>query len=155
MLQKRIDLGSIPYGLAIAGEDLTKGDAVIVKVNSGVLKAYRPTTQAEADAVMGFVTFRIEEEGKADKDFETLKAGKRVVIYTLVKNNQWATTQFVGTPALGDNLVVGYTAETDAGKLRALTAGEVTAQRKPMFRTYARYTAGQGYTDPMVEVDVL
>lgn len=126
MLQKRIDFGAIPYGLAIAGEDLIKGSAVFVRLDSGVLKAYNPTTEAEANTVKGFVTYRIEEAGKGDKSFDTLKAGSRVVIYTLSKNDQWATTQFVGNPAAGAELVVGFGA-SDKGKLRAKTTGSVEA----------------------------
>lgn len=151
MLQKRIDFTSIPYGFAIAGEDLTKGDAVIIKIEAGVEKAYRPTTQAEADAVLGFVTFRIEEQGKADKDFDVLKAGSRVVIYTLVKNNMWATTQFIGALVKGDQLVVDFT-PTDKGKLRKITAGEITATRKVQFELFDKQDAGSGYTDAMAEV---
>ncbi len=152
MLQKRIDLGSIPYGLAIAGEDLVKGSAVVVKNVGGILKAFYPTTEAEAHAVRGFVTFRIEEVGKADKDFDTLKAGQRIVVYTLVNNNQWGTTQFSGTVAEHDELVVDF--DTAKGTLRKKTAGEVTASRPTQFYLYRLYSAGECYTDPMVDVDV-
>lgn len=158
MLQKRVDLGSIPYGLAVAGEDLVKGSAVVVKVESGVLKAYCPTTQAEADSVKGFVTYRMEHEEGADKDYETLKAGSRVVIYTLVKNNMWGTTQFSGTLSVGDALVVGY-GSGDKGKLRVKTTtpttGEVTTGRTTQFTLFAKSDAGYGYTDAMIDVEVV
>jgi hypothetical protein len=157
MLQKRIDLGSQPFGLAIAGEDIVKGSAVVVKVVDGELKAFLPTTEAEANAVKGFATFRIEEEGKADKDFDVIKAGKRLVIYTLVKDNMWATTEFTGTLSADDNLVVGYDATTakDAGILRALSEAEVTAKRVPQFKVFASNEAGNCYSEAMVEVFVL
>lgn len=154
MLQKRIDLGSIPFGLARAGEDIVKGSAVVVRLVGGELKAFYPTTEAEANAVKGFATFRIETNDKSDKDHDVVKAGGWVVIYTLVKNNQWATTQMDGTVAKGDNLVVGFGAN-DKGKLRRLSAAEVTANRKAQFNAYDVTTAGAGYTDAMVEADVL
>ncbi|WP_336786946.1 hypothetical protein [Paenibacillus sp. MMO-177] len=151
MLQKRIDLGSQPFGLAIAGEDIVKGSAVVVKTVGGVLKAFLPTTAAEADAVKGFATFRIEESGGADKDFDVIKKDKRLVIYTLVKDNMWGTTQFVGTPAADTDLVVGY--EADKGKLRAHKAtGEDT--RPALFSAYEVNAAGAGYTDAMIDVFV-
>ena len=152
MLQKRIDLGSIPFGLAVAGEDIVKGSAVVVKVDNGVLKAFYPSTADEADSVKGLATFRIEAAEGADKDHDVIKAGKPVVIYTLVKDNMWATTQFVGTPAKGDELVVGFEA-ADKGKLRVKKAtGE--EGRKSQFVVYEVAAAGAGYSDPMVEVFV-
>lgn len=154
MLQKRIDLGSQPFGLAIAGEDIVKGSAVVVKLTDGEWKAFLPTSEAEANSVKGFATFRIEENGKADTEFDIIKSGKRLVIYTLVKDNMWGTTEFTGTIADGTKLVVGY--ETgDFGMLRPLTAGEISASRKPQFEVYAMTDAGEGYTEAMIDVTVL
>lgn len=158
MLQKRIDKGSIPWGLAILGEDVVKGSAVCVKIDSGVLKAYYPATQAEADAVKGFATYRFEKSEGADKDYEIMKAGTRVVIYTLVKDNMWGTTQFSGTVAVGDELVVGYETN-DKGKLRRKTTtaqtGEVATGRASQFTVFAKNDAGTVYTDAMIDVEVL
>lgn len=152
MLQKRIDLGSQPFGLAIAGEDLVKGTAVVLKNEGGQMKAYAPATQGEADAVVGFVTFRIEEAGGADKDFDVIKAGKRLVVYTLVKNNMWGTTQFVDHENVkaGAGLVVDFSAE-NKGKLRLPTPTTEDA-RPRLFEVYAKNVAGAGYTDAMVDV---
>lgn len=152
MLHKRIDLGSQPFGLARAGEDIVKGSAVVVKTVGGVLKAFLPTTEAEATAVKGFATYRIEDAYGSDKDKDVIKSGGWVVIYTLVKDNMWSTSRFVGTPAADTDLVVDFT--TDKGKLRALTGAEVTASRKAQFSTYAVNAAGAGYTDAMIDVFV-
>lgn len=154
MLQKRIDTGSIPYGLAIAGEDMKKGSAVVTKIVSGVLKALRPTTEAEANAVKGFVTYRVEDVSGACTTHDTIKSGQRCVIYTLVKNNMWGTTEFAGTPAAGNELVVGYDTE-DKGKLRAKTTEEIAASRASQFKVYAAQDAGAGYTEAMIDVEVL
>lgn len=154
MLQKRIDLGSQPYGLAIAGEDIVKGSAVFVKVVAGELKAFYPTTEAEANDVKGFATRRVETAFGSDKEHDVIKAGQRFTIQTLVKDNIWATSQFVGTPAKETGLVVGFTDATDKGKLRARTAGEVTASRPVKFTVFELGTAGSGYTDALVEVNV-
>lgn len=157
MLHKRIDNGSIPFGLAIAGEDLVKGSAVVVKrTGNGAngLEAFYPTTQAEADSVKGFATFRIESIEGNDKDFDVIKKGSWVVIYTLVKDNMWGTTQFVSGVVAGDNVAVGF-GDTDKGKIRKLTAGEVTASRKALAQVDYVYSAGEGYTDPMVDVTIL
>lgn len=154
MLQRRIDLGSIPYGLAVAGEDIVKGSAVVTKFDNGVLKAFYPTTQAEADAVKGFATYRIEDVIGNDKDYDVIKAGQRLVIYTLVKDNMWATTQFVAPVNQGDELVVGFDAD-DKGKLRTKTAGELSANRASQFKVYNVSNAGEGYTDAMIDVEVL
>jgi hypothetical protein len=159
MLLRRIDDESTAFGLAIAGEDILKGSAVVTKVVAGVLTAFLPTTQAEADSVKGFATFRIDTPIGSDKEHEVIKSGTRLVIYTLVKMNMWGTTEFIGEPVAGDQLVVGFTAGTDAGKLRAITAGEVTASRKAQFEVYNTETGklgmlGWGYEDPIINVFV-
>lgn len=151
MLQKRIDLGSQPFGLAVAGEDIVKGSAVVVKVVDGELKAFYPTSVDEADEVKGFATFRIESSEGADKDHDVIKKGQRFTIYTLVKDNMWATSQFIGTPAKGAELVVGY-GEDDKGKLRVKSAEE--ADRNAQFTVYEVGTAGAGYTDALIDVFV-
>ncbi|MGE6227625.1 hypothetical protein [Paenibacillus chitinolyticus] len=153
MLQKRIDLGSQPFGLAIAGEDIVKGSAVIVKNDKGVLKAFYPATASEADGVKGFATYRIETQEGSDKEHDLIKKGTRLVVYTLVKDNMWATTQFVGTPAQDAKLVVGYEA-ADKGKLREKKATGEDA-RPALFTVYEVNSAGSGYTDSMIEVFVL
>lgn len=158
MLLKRIDLGSQPFGLAIAGEDIVKGSAVVVRNVGGVLKAFLPTTEAEANSVIGFATFRIENVELNDKDYDVIKSGKRLVIYTLVKDNMWATTRFVGTPADDADLVVDFSAG-DKGKLRIPTAAEVTANRKTQFRAYRTESGvaglhGHGYEEKLINVFV-
>lgn len=151
MLHKRIDLGSQPFGLAIAGEDIVKGSAVVVKTVDGEMKAYLPATAEEADAVMGFATFRIEEVGGSDKDFDVIKAGKRLVIYTLNKNNMWGTTRFVANAGVvaGAKLVVDFEANKGALRLPIATTED---SRPRLFEVYAKNGAGAGYTDAMLDV---
>ena len=113
MLVKRIDLGSIPMGLYDAGEELIKGRAVVLKEG----KLFHPSTVKEANAVLGFCTHRIEVKSGGDiADHDTIPMGKKAVVYTLVKNNMWGTTEFVGSPEAGDELSVAF-AGTDKGKL--------------------------------------
>lgn len=152
MLHKRIDLGSIPWGLAIAGENIVKGSAVVIKLEDGEHKAYLPTTADEADAVKGFATFRIETVEGADKDHDVIKAGQRFTIYTLVKSNMWATSEFVGELVAGDELVVAHTGD-DKGKLRKVTS-PADDDRETLFTVFDVAGAGEGYTDPMIEVVV-
>jgi GH43 family beta-xylosidase len=147
MLNKRINLGSIPIGLYEAGEAIPKGSAVVKRDG----KIYLPTTQAEADAALGFATLIIEvPEGGDYADHNVIPAGKKVVVYTLVKNNRWGTTEFSGTINAGDGLVIGYEAG-DYGKLRVRTAGEVSGSRVVMFECVEKYNAG---SVPMIDVDV-
>lgn len=113
MLVKRIDLGSIPNGLYVAGEDIEKGRAVVLKNG----KLYKPTTKEEAGRVMGLATLAIDtKEGGDVADHNVIKAGTRPVVYTLVSGNMWGTTEFVDGINVGDDLAVSYTG-ADAGKL--------------------------------------
>lgn len=127
MLVKRIDLGSLPIGLYVAGEDIVKGRAVVVKDG----KLYHPATKAEADKPLGFATLVIDtKEGGDIADHNVIKAGKRAVVYTLVQNNMWGTTEFTGV-AVGDELAVIYTGE-NAGKLTK--AGGVATDAVALFK---------------------
>lgn len=146
MLNKRIDLGSIPLGLYEAGENLTRGEAV-VRGEGG--KIYRPATVGEADAVLGFVDLVTDTPEGADVEHDAIPAGKKVIVRTLVKNNMWGTTEYAGTVAAGDGLVVGY--ETAAGKLRApMKSGE--DERPVLFTCECVYAVG---TDTgMIDVKV-
>jgi hypothetical protein len=149
MLAKRIDQNSIPLGTYTLHEDIIKGSAVFLNSDDELAL---PTSEAEAQAVLGLVTFRIEYKEGKDSDYETLEAGKRVVCYTLEKHNVWATTQHTGTIAKGDSLVVDYS-ETKKGMLRALSADEVTAKRVAQFKCVrAAYTIGD-FT--FIDVEVL
>lgn len=149
MLQKRIDTGSIPYGLATFQEDVVKGMAVCTKFVDGQEVAYLPSTQEEADAVCGFATYRIEFEDKSDVDYEVLKAGKKYTIYTLVKNNVWGTTEFVGDVKVGDKLVVDY--QDNKGKLVPVA----DSGRTPQFEVVRVQPAGTIFTKAMIDVRVL
>lgn len=118
MLLKRIDLGSIPVGFYKAGEDIVKGRAVVVRDN----EVYHCATADEAKNPLGFATLVIDtKEGGDIADHDVIKKGKPVVVYTIVKNNMWGTTEFVGDLKVGDKLAVDYS-EGNEGKLIKATA---------------------------------
>lgn len=123
MLAKRTDLGSIPFGLGIAKQDLVKGR--VVKLDTKTNEVDYATKDDEA---FGFCTYRIEvPEGGDVKDHDTIPEGKRPVVYTLVNGNIWLTTEVEGIDQLkkGDVLTVGA-----EGKLKKGTAAEGEA---PLF----------------------
>lgn len=111
MLQKRIDLGSIPFGLYKTKDEMVKGR--LVKFNQKDETLEYATSDADANA---FVTLRIETNAGGDiADHDKIAKGKKAVAYTLVKDNIWGTTEVDGiaTLAIGDKLTCG----TD-GKLK-------------------------------------
>lgn len=105
MLQKRIDLGSIPFGLYKTKDEMVKGR--LVKFNQKDELLEYATKDDEANA---FVTLRIETNAGGDiKDHDKIAKGVRAVAYTLVKDNVWSTTEVDGIDALkvGDKLTCG------------------------------------------------
>ena len=111
MLQKRIDLGSIPFGLYKTKDEMVKGRLVKFNQKDGLLEY--ATSDAEANA---FVTLRIEDNAGGDiADHDKIKKDVRAVAYTLVKDNIWGTTEVesIETVKVGDKLTCG----TD-GKLK-------------------------------------
>lgn len=111
MLQKRIDLGSIPFGLYKTKDEMVKGR--LVKFNQKDELLEYATSDAEANA---FITLRIEDNAGGDiADHDKIKKDVRAVAYTLVKDNIWGTTEVEGieTVKVGDKLTCG----TD-GKLK-------------------------------------
>lgn len=117
MLAKRTDLGSIPFGLGTAKQDLVKGR--LVKYDPVTGEVDYATT---ADEAYGFCTLRIDtNEGGDIADHDVIPKGKKPVVYTLVNGNIWLTTEVDGIDTLkkGDGLV------PDAeGKLKKGDAGE-------------------------------
>lgn len=116
MIIRRIGLGSLDLGLYEAGEDLVKGRVVCLK--SG--KIVYPT--ATTDVALGFVNGAIDTNEGSDLDYDVVKKGKKVTVQTLVKNNMFATTEYDGTLASGDEL----TFEVNTGKVIKAVA-ETTA----------------------------
>jgi len=105
MLQKRIDLGSIPFGLYETKDEMVKGR--LVKFNQKDRLLEYATSDAEANA---FITLRIEDNTGGDiADHDKIKKGVKAVAYTLVKDNIWGTTEVEGIDALkvGDKLTCG------------------------------------------------
>ena len=90
MLQKRIDLGSIPFGLYKTKDEMVKGR--LVKFNQKDELLEYATKDDEANA---FITLRIETNAGGDiADHDKIAKGVRAVAYTLVKDNIWSTTNF-------------------------------------------------------------
>lgn len=153
MLQKRRDLGSMPDGLGIVNEDIIKGSLVVRTIASDGEIVYKlPETEEEASNVYGFVTLRIDDKLRTEKHYDTIEANTRAVCYTLVKNNEWATTEFVGTETAlqsGTKLSVGYEGK-EKGKLVVATGSST-----PLFEVVCYTPALGGYEDPLLTVKVL
>lgn len=153
MLQKRRDLGSMPDGLGIVNEDIVKGSLVIRTIEEDGEVVYKlPSTEDEAKDVYGFVTLRIDDKLRTEKYYDTIEANTRATCYTLVKNNEWATTEFVGTESIlknGVKLSVGYEGK-EKGKLVVATGGSI-----PLFEVIGYTPAMGGYEDPLLAVKVL
>lgn len=145
MLQKRRDLGSIPDGLGVTAEEMNKGTAVTRKFVDGVYTFAKPA--ADTDEIYGFITLRIDDNEHGDDHYDKIPAGKKAVVYTLVKNNEWATTEFDGELAVGDHCNVSHAGAT-AGKL-------VKASADGLFEVMGVAAAMAGYEKPMVTVKVL
>lgn len=146
MLQKRIDNGSIAYGTAIAGEDIVKGRLVKLVVADGVEKAMLVDEADEASAV-GFAYTPVRTDLGTIKDNDTIKSGSRFVIYTLVANNVWATSEFIADVGL----VAGAECSiADDGKIQLKTGVEVSR-----FVVFQLQSAGEAYTDALLNVRVI
>lgn len=143
MLQKRIDIGSIPYGTAVAGEDITKGALVYLSVVDGVEVAKLADT---TNAPVGFAYRTIRDEDNAQKAHDVIKSGERLVIYTLNKNNVWGTSVFTAS----DSLVKGAYANPGAGGTI-----EYTASDNAMFEVFEVHPANTVWNDAMIDVRVL
>lgn len=114
MLQKRIDLGSIPFGLYKTKDEMIKGR--LVKFNQKDETLEYATSDADANA---FVTLRIETNAGGDiADHDKIAKGKKAVAYTLVKDNIWGTTEVEGidTVKVGDKLTCGADGKLKKGE---------------------------------------
>lgn len=100
MLAKRIDLGSVPFGLGTAKTDLVRGRLVKYSPKTGEVEYAANDKEA-----MGFCT-RVSStaEGADVGDLDVIKQGEKPVIYTLVYGNMWLTTEVEGEAAVGDDL---------------------------------------------------
>lgn len=114
MLQKRIDLGSIPFGLYKTKDEMVKGR--LVKFNQKDETLEYATSDADANA---FVTLRIETNAGGDiADHDKIAKDKKAVAYTLVKDNIWGTTEVEGidTVKVGDKLTCGADGKLKKGE---------------------------------------
>lgn len=151
MLQKRRTIASIPDGLCDTAKKIRKGRCVIRKYDTKK-KDYvfdLPSSADEAKTVYGFITLRIDEDTHKESYYDDIDAGKKAVVYTLVPNESWGTTEFEGSPVIGDKMIVDSAGE-NAGKLKVAGSSD-TAQ----FEVVAVYPALGGYEEPMIDVRVL
>lgn len=141
-LQKHRDLGSMPDGLMKTKVELTKGMAVTRRLVDGVYEIDLPAT---GDTIYGFVDARIDEKVYRFSEYDVIPAGKRAVVYTLVKDNEWRTDQFEGSLVVGDLCAVGTN-----GKLVKTSDKEAA-----VFEIVGVQAAMAGYEKAMVVAKVL
>ena len=145
MLQKRINKNSIAYGQAIAGVDLTKGALVQLTFVAGVETAGLPASVA-AGVVRGFAFNTVRDDEGTYKANDVIKAGSRMVVYTLAKDDVWATSEFTaGTIAVGDKVTF-----STGGKIVGIAASEPA-----LFVVTDIEAAGSAYEDALLNVRVL
>ena len=151
MLQKRRMIASIPDGLNRTTEEMKKGRLAVRKYNSatGEFELSLPASAEEAVVPYGFVTLRIDEDTHNESYYDVIQANKLAVAYTLVPNESWGTTEFTGTPAVGDKMTVAFDG-TNKGKLKKVTTGDTN-----LFEVVAVYPAMGGYEEAMIDVRVL
>lgn len=114
MLQKRIDLGSIPFGLYKTKDEMVKGRLVKFNHKDGLLEYATKDDEATA-----FVTLRIDTRDGGDiADHDKIAKDKKAVAYTLVKDNIWSTTEVEGidTVQVGDKLTCGANGKLAKGE---------------------------------------
>lgn len=102
MLSKRIDLGSKPIGLYNAKAELAKGRLV-------KFEGQQVVYATNDDEAVGFCTLRIDTQYGGVLDHDVIPAGKKVVVYTLDKEDIWLTTECEGIDKLkvGDKVKCG------------------------------------------------
>ena len=141
-LFKRRDLGTMPDGLMKTSVELTKGMLVQRKLVDGEYVIALPEA---GNAVYGFVTLREDEAVYKISHYDKIEKGVRAVVYTLVKDNEWATDQYTGTLVVGDLAKAG----TDGKLVKTTNADEA------LFEVVAVANAMAGYEFATVTVKVL
>lgn len=147
MLRKVRDLGTMPDGLMKANVDLVRGMIVARKYEDGEYKIVLPEG-TDGSGVYGFVTLREDEAVYKESYYDKIAKGTRAVVYTLVKDNEWATDQFEGDLSslnIGDKMYANTT-----GKLAKVSSSET-----PLFELIGKQEAMAGYENAMVIVKVL
>lgn len=144
MLQTRRIIASLPDGLCDAGEKLTKGRLVARSLKTDK-SGYELKLATTNDDVYGFVTLRIDSNEHKMSYYDEIEKGKKAVVYTLVKNEEYGTDQFKGEIGIGDFV----SCDTDG------TLKKETEKASALFEVVATYPAMGGYEKPMIDVKVL
>lgn len=94
----------IPDGLQKAKVELTRGMLVskVFNAATGEFEINLPTGADDVN-IYGFVTLREDEAVYARSHYDTIEAGRRCQVNTLVKDHEWATDQVEGFDALAIN----------------------------------------------------
>jgi hypothetical protein len=145
MLHSVRTIAAIPDGLMKAKVELKRGMIVSRVFEDGEFKIALPSGAADK-AIYGFVTLREDEAVYSRAYYDVIEANRRAVVYTLVKNEEWATDQVEGFESLnvGDKLVAGANGKLVAGSEGAYVF-EVIGKRKAL----------AGYENDTVIVKVL
>lgn len=148
MLHSVRTIATIPDGLMKAKVDLVRG-MIVSRTLDGLTKEYEITlpTGHDDENIYGFVTLREDESIYARSEYDKIEKGKRAVVYTLVKNEEWATDQVDGfsTLEIGDKL---YAAST--GKLTKVSSAET-----PIAIVIGKRKALSGYEKDTVIVKIV
>lgn len=148
-LQKRRDLASMPDGLMDTSVEVTKGMIVtrVFNADTGEFEIALPKT--EDDVIYGFVTLRQDSTEKPSDEYDKIDAGIKAVVYTLVRDNEWATDQFTGALEIGDLAMIDV---ANPGKIKKCDEAN---KAKALFQVTEFIPAMQGYKYDMVTVKVL
>lgn len=145
MLFKRRDFACLPDGLMDASVELVRGMVVARKYSAtkGEYEVVMPTTAGAT--LYGFVTAREDEALYSLAQNDKIEAGRKCVVYTLVKDNEWATDQYTGALAVTDLVKAG----ADGKLVKTTVAEEAFAE------VVGVTSAGAGYENSLVTVKVL
>lgn len=151
MLQRRRTIASIPDGLMKTDEMIRKGRAVCRKLNTEKTEYVLALPKAAADLndLYGFITLRIDEDVYKESKYDNIEAGVRAVCYTLVPNEEWATTEFDGELVMGDKCTVSVASGKEGMIVKCSESDTV------LFEVIAVTPAMGGYEEAMVTVKVL
>ena len=129
LFKHRVTTASIPDGLMACKEELTKGMIVAKKLVDGKYEIVLP--ESEGAEVYGFVTLREDEAVYKASHYDKIPANTKAVVYTLVKDHEWRTDQFVEGLVVGDKVVAGTDGKLKKYESTGTAFAEVIGLTKP------------------------
>ena len=130
LFKHRVTTASIPDGLMECDVELTKGMIVARKLVDGKYKIVLP--ESEGAEVYGFVTLREDEAVYKASHYDVIPAGKKAVVYTMVKDHEWRTDQFAEGLVQGDKVCAGTNGKLMKHAGTGSAIGEVIGLTKAM-----------------------